>query len=99
MALMPKRVKYRKSQRGRLKGEATRGNQVSFGDFGRQSLDPAWISGEQVEAGRVAASHVLRGDGRVWGRMFPHTSVTAKPLEVRMGTGKGDIDFWCAVVK
>src|SRR5262245_1943495 len=99
MALMPKRVKYRKSQRGRVKGDATRGNEVSFGDFGLQSLDPAWISGKQIEAGRVAARHFLHGEGRVWVRMFPHKSVTSKPLEVRMGTGKGDIEYWCAVVK
>lgn len=99
MAMMPKRVKYRKSQRGVVKGNATRGNEVSFGEYGLQSLEAAWISAKQIEAGRIAASHFLQGDGRVFVRIFPHKSVTAKPLEVRMGMGKGDIDFWCAVVK
>lgn len=99
MGMMPKRVKYRKQQRGRVRGEATRGNYVSFGDYGLQSLDRAWIDARQIEAGRIAASHYLKGEGRVWIRIFPHKSVTAKPAEVRMGTGKGDIEYWCAVVK
>ncbi len=99
MAMMPKRVKYRKSQRGRVKGNATRGNVVSFGEFGLQALDAAWIPAKQIEAGRIAASHFLSGEGRIFVRIFPQKSVTAKPLEVRMGMGKGDIEYWCAVVK
>jgi large subunit ribosomal protein L16 len=99
MPLMPKRVKHRKMQRGRIKGEATRGNEVSFGEYGLQSMDPGWIDAKQLEAARIAASHFLGGEGRIFIRVFPQKSVTAKPLEVRMGTGKGDIEFWCAVVK
>lgn len=99
MAMMPKRVKYRKMQRGRIKTAASRGNQVSFGEYGLQSLDAAWLSAKQIEAGRVATSHFLHGEGRVWIRIFPQKSVTTKPLEVRMGSGKGDIDYWCAVVR
>ena len=96
--LMPKRVKYRKQQRGRIKGIATRGNAVAFGEFGLQSLEPGWISARTIEAGRVAAS---RGapEAKIWIRIFPHKSVSSKPAETRQGTGKGDIDFWCAVVK
>ena len=97
--LMPKRVKYRKQQRGRIKGEATRGNYVAFGDYGLQALEPARIDARQIEAGRVAASHYLKGEGRIFIRIFPHKSVTAKPAEVRQGTGKGDIEYWCALVK
>ena len=90
---------FRSSQRGKVRGEASRGNVVSFGEYGLQSLERAWIEAKQIEAARVAASHFLHGDGRIWLRIFPHKSVTAKPLEVRMGTGKGDIEYWCAVVK
>ncbi len=97
--LMPKRVKYRKQHRGRVKGEAHSGNYVAFGDYGLQSLERAWIDARQIEAGRIASSHVLGGDGRVFIRIFPHKSVTSKPAEVRMGTGKGEIEYWCAVVK
>lgn len=97
--LMPKRVKYRKQQKGKIKGEATRCNYVAFGDYGLQALEPARIDARQIEAGRVAASHFLKGDGRVFIRIFPHKSVTSKPAEVRMGTGKGDIEYWCATVK
>ena len=99
MAMMPKRVKFRKSQRGKIKGNATRGNTVAFGEFGLQSLKPAWVTARQIEAGRVAASHFLRREGRLFIRIFPHKSVSAKPLEVRMGSGKGEPEFWCAVVK
>ncbi len=97
--LMPKRTKRRKLQRGRVKGCATRGNQVTFGEFGVQSVERGWISQRQLEAGRVAASHYLEGEGRLWVRVFPHKPVTAKPAEVRMGTGKGDVADWVAVVK
>src|SRR5436305_76769 len=99
MPLMPKRVKFRKTQRGKIRGNATRGNTVAFGEFGLQSLKPAWITARQIEAGRVAASHFLRGEGRLFIRIFPHKPVSSKPLEVRMGSGKGEPEFWCAVVK
>jgi large subunit ribosomal protein L16 len=99
MANMPKRVKFRKSQRGKMKGNATRGNTVAFGEFGLQTLSPAWISAKQIEAGRVAASHFLRREGRLFIRIFPHKPISAKPLEVRMGSGKGEPEFWAAVVK
>jgi large subunit ribosomal protein L16 len=97
--MMPKRVKFRKSQKGKIKGEAQRGNTVEFGDFGLQALEPAWLSASNIEACRVACSQFLRGGGRVFIRVFPHKSVTAKPLEVRMGTGKGEIKYWCAVIR
>lgn len=99
MALMPKRVKYRKQQRGRIRGEAHRGNEVSFGDFGLQALEPGWITSRQIESARIGANYYLKGEGRLWIRIFPHKSVTATPAETRMGKGKGEIDFWCAVVK
>lgn len=99
MAMMPKRVKFRKSQRGKIKGNATRGNYVAFGEYGLQALAPAWITARQIEAGRVACSHYLHREGRVFIRIFPHKPVSAKPLEVRMGSGKGEPEFWCAVVK
>lgn len=99
MALMPKRIKFRKTQRGRVRGEATRGNYVAFGDYGLQALEPAWISSRQIEAGRVAASHFLSGEGKLWIRVFPHKPVTAKPAEVRMGGGKGEPNYWAAVIK
>ena len=97
--LMPKRTKRRKQHRGKVKGRATRGNSVAFGEFGVQSLERGWISQRQIEAGRVACSHFLEGEGRLWVRIFPHKPVTAKPAEVRMGTGKGDVADWVAVVK
>jgi large subunit ribosomal protein L16 len=96
---MPKRVKHRKQQRGRAHGNATRGNYVAYGDFGLQSLDRGWITGQQIEAGRIAAGYFLRGDGRVHIRVFPDKSVTARPAETRMGKGKGEPDHWVAVVK
>ena len=99
MALMPARVKRRKQHRGRVRGTASRGNAVAFGEFGLQSLDRGWVTGRQIEAGRVACSHFLGGEGRVWIRVFPHKPVTAKPAEVRMGTGKGDVEEWVAVVR
>ena len=99
MAMMPKRVKFRKSQRGKIKGNATRGNTVAFGEYGLQALKPAWITARQSEAGRVACSHYLHREGRVFIRIFPHKPVSSKPLEVRMGSGKGEPEFWCAVVK
>jgi large subunit ribosomal protein L16 len=97
--LMPKRIRYRKSQRGKMKGPATRGNRVAFGDFGLQAMEHHWISARQIEAGRIAASHFLRGEGKVWIRIFPHKPVSGKPLETRMGKGKGDTDFWAACVR
>jgi large subunit ribosomal protein L16 len=99
MALMPNRTKYRKAHRGRLKGIATRGHRVSFGDFGLQSLDYCWLSGRQIEAGRVAATRATDGQARVWIRVFPHKPISAKPAEVRMGTGKGEVEFWAAEIK
>jgi large subunit ribosomal protein L16 len=99
MANMPKRVKFRKSQRGKMRGNATRGNTVAFGEFGLQALSASWISAKQIEAGRVAASHFLRREGRLFIRIFPHKPISAKPLEVRMGSGKGEPEFWAAVVK
>jgi large subunit ribosomal protein L16 len=97
--MMPKRVKFRKSQRGKMKGAATRGNYIAFGEYGLQALENAWISAKQIEAGRVAVSHYLHREGRVFIRIFPHKPISAKPLEVRMGTGKGEPEFWAAVVK
>jgi len=97
--LMPKRVKYRKSHRGRRKGTATRGSSVAFGDFGLKSLEPAWITSRQIEACRVALSRKMKRDGRVWIRIFPDKPVSKKPLETRMGKGKGAPEFWVAVIK
>jgi large subunit ribosomal protein L16 len=99
MALMPKRVKHRKSQRGRIKGKATRGNRVVFGDFGLQAMQGGWVSAQTIEAGRVAASQYMRNEGRLYIRIFPHKSVTSIPLETRMGKGKGEPEFWAAVVR
>ena len=99
MSLMPKRVKYRKSQRGRIRGNATRGNYVAFGDYGMQAMEPGWLTAQQLEAARVVLSRALGTDGRYWCRVFPHKSITKKPAETRMGKGKGDLDHWVAVVK
>ena len=99
MARMPKRVKHRKIQRGRIKGEATRGNDVVFGDYGLQTLQGGWISAATIEAGRIAAQQYLRTEGRLYIRMFPHKSITSIPLETRMGKGKGEPEYWAAVVK
>ncbi len=99
MAMMPKRVKFRKTQKGRVKGNATRGNFVAFGDYGLQALEPGRISAQTLEAGRVVASQAVKGGGKVYIRVFPHKSVTSIPAETRMGKGKGEVEFWAAVVK
>ena len=99
MPLMPKRVKYRKSQRGKVRGKASRGNKVSFGEFGLQALEGGWLSAEAIEAGRITATHHIRGEGRLYIRVFPHKSVTSIPAETRMGKGKGEPEYWAAVVK
>lgn len=97
--LMPKRVKYRKSQRGRMAGKAKRGSTIAFGDFGLKALEPHWITSRQIEACRVALSRRMKRDGKVWIRIFPDKPVSKKPLETRMGKGKGPPEFWVAVVK
>lgn len=99
MPQMPKRVKFRKSQRGKVKGNAQRGNYVAMGEYGLQSLDGGWLSAEAIEAGRVTAANFIRGEGRLYIRVFPHKSVTAIPLETRMGKGKGEPEYWAAVIK
>jgi large subunit ribosomal protein L16 len=99
MALMPKRVKHRKSQRGRIKGEATRAQRVSFGDWGLQSTQAGHITAQNIEACRIAIMQYIRGEGKLYIRIFPHHPVTARPLETRMGTGKGEPDHWVAKVK
>lgn len=99
MALMPKRVKYRKAQRGRRAGKATRGNAVVFGEYGIKSLEAAWITQRQIESARVAITREMKRDGKVWIRIFPDKPFTKKPLEVRMGSGKGAPEYWVAVVK
>jgi large subunit ribosomal protein L16 len=97
--LMPKREKYRKSQRGRMAGKAQRGNTVAFGDFGLKAMEPHWITSRQIEACRVAVTRKMKRDGKVWIRIFPDKPVSKKPLETRMGKGKGAPEFWVAVVK
>jgi len=97
--LMPKRVKYRKSQRGRMSGKAHRGSTVAFGDFGLKALEPHWITSRQIEACRVALTRKMKRDGKVWIRIFPDKPVSKKPLETRMGKGKGAPEFWVVVVK
>lgn len=99
MAMMPKRVKHRKVMRGHMKGFAQRGNRVVFGDHGLQSLEGGWVSAQVIEASRITCGRYLGGEGRLYIRMFPHKPLTSKPLEVRMGTGKGEPDFWAAEVK
>jgi large subunit ribosomal protein L16 len=99
MAMMPKRVKFRKSQRGKNRGNATRGNTVSFGEYGLQAMKGSWITAKQIEAGRVACSHMLHGEGRAFIRIFPHKPISGKPLETRMGKGKGEPEYWVAVVR
>jgi len=99
MALMPKRVKHRKSQRGRIRGDATRGNRVVFGEYGLQAAQAGWLSAATIEAGRVAAQQYMRNEGRLYVRVFPHKSITSIPLETRMGKGKGEPEFWAAVIK
>ena len=97
--LIPKRVKYRRVQRGRMKGAATRGNTVTYGEFGLQALEPAWITSNQIEAARVAMTRYTKRGGQVWIKIFPDKPVTAKPAETRMGSGKGSPEYWVAVVK
>ena len=97
--LLPKRVKYRKVQRGRMTGAASRGNKVSYGEFGIQALEPGWITGNQIEAARIAMTRYTKRGGQVWIKIFPDKPVTAKPAETRMGSGKGSPEYWVAVVK
>ena len=97
--LLPKRVKYRKQFRGRMKGKAQRGNKVSHGDFGLVALEPAWITNRQIEAARIAMTRYIKRGGQVWIKIFPDKPVTAKPAETRMGSGKGSPEYWVAVVK
>ncbi|MDR1158131.1 MAG: 50S ribosomal protein L16 [Oscillospiraceae bacterium] len=97
--LLPKRVKYRRVQRGRMKGKALRGNTVSHGEFGLMALEPAWITSNQIEAARIAMTRYIRRGGQVWIKIFPHKPVTEKPAETRMGSGKGSPEYWVAVVK
>ena len=99
MALMPKRIKHRKQQRGRIRGNATRGNTVAFGEFALQSMGSGWVTAKQIEAGRIAATHYLHREGKVYIRIFPDKPVSSKPLETRMGKGKGETKDWVAVVK
>ncbi len=99
MALMPKRVKHRKVQRGRIRCNASRGNFVVHGEYGVMATQPGWISSRQIEAGRIAANHFLAGDGKVHIRIFPHKPITSTPAETRMGKGKGEPEFWAAVVR
>lgn len=99
MPRMPKRVKFRKQMRGKLRGNATRGNFVAFGDYGLQALESHWISARQIEAGRIAAQHFLRRQGKMYIRIFPDKPISKKPLETRMGKGKADTDYWAARVK
>lgn len=97
--LMPKRVKYRKQMRGRMKGKASRGTDVAFGDFGLQAVEPGWVTARQIEAARRALVRYMRRRGKVWIRIFPDKPVTKRPAETRMGKGKGPVDHWVAVVK
>jgi large subunit ribosomal protein L16 len=99
MSLMPKRVKYRKTQRGRIRGVATRGNYVAFGDYGIMCLEPGWVDARQLEAARVVLSRALGTQGRYWCRVFPHKAVTAQAAETRMGGGKGAVEYWAVVCK
>ena len=97
--LMPKRVKRRKQFRGRMTGKATRGNKISYGEYGIVALEPAWIKSNQIEAARVAMTRYIKRGGKVWIKIFPDKPVTAKPAETRMGSGKGSLEYWVAVVK
>nr|YP_010031076.1 ribosomal protein L16 [Sarcodum scandens]QJQ79353.1 ribosomal protein L16 [Sarcodum scandens]QOV01921.1 ribosomal protein L16 [Sarcodum scandens] len=97
--LSPKKTKFRKQHRGRMKGKASRGNHISFGKYALQALEPAWITGRQIEAGRRAMSRNVRRGGKIWVRIFPDKPVTARPAETRMGSGKGATQYWVAVVK
>ena len=97
--LLPKRVKYRRVQRGRLKGKATRGNTVTYGQYGLVALEPAWITSNQIEAARIAMTRYIKRGGQVWIKIFPDKPITEKPAETRMGSGKGSPEYWVAVVK
>ncbi len=97
--LLPKRVKFRRVHRGRMKGKATRGNKITYGEFGLQALEPGWITSNQIEAARVAMTRYIKRGGQVWIKIFPDKPITKKPAEVRMGKGKGAPEFWVAVVK
>jgi len=97
--LLPKRVKYRRVHRGRLTGKATRGNQVTYGEYGLVALDPAWITSNQIEAARIAMTRYTKRGGQVWIKIFPDKPVTEKPAETRMGSGKGSPEYWVSVVK
>lgn len=97
--LLPKRVKYRRVQRGRMKGKATRGNKVVYGEYGLQATEPSWITSNQIEAARVAMTRYTKRGGKVWIKIFPDKPVTEKPAETRMGSGKGSPEYWVAVVK
>jgi len=97
--LMPKRVKYRKQMRGRMKGKESRGVEISFGDYGLQALEPGWVTARQIEAARRAIVHAMKRRGKVWIRIFPDKPYTQKPPETRMGKGKGNVEYWVSVVK
>ena len=97
--LMPKKVKFRKQQRGRMRGKAWRGHTIAFGDYGLKAMEPGWISDRQIEAGRIAITRFIKRSGRIWIRIFPDKPVTKKPQETRMGKGKGNPEFWVAVVR
>ena len=97
--LLPKRVKYRRVHRGRLKGKAYRGNVVTYGDYGLQALEPAWITSNQIESARIAMTRYIKRGGQVWIKIFPDKPITEKPAETRMGSGKGSPEYWVAVVK
>jgi len=97
--LMPKKVKFRKQQRGRMKGKAYRGNTLAFGDYGLQALEPCWLTARQIEAGRIALTHYVKRKGKVWVRVFPWKPVSKKPTESRMGKGKGDPEYWVDVIR
>ncbi|HCS49582.1 MAG: 50S ribosomal protein L16 [Candidatus Aminicenantes bacterium RBG_19FT_COMBO_58_17] len=97
--LMPSKVKFRKSQRGRMRGKASRGAELSFGEFGLQALEPCWLTARQIEAGRITITRHMRRRGKLWVRVFPWKPVTKKPTEVRMGKGKGDPEFWVDVIR
>ena len=97
--LMPKRTKYRRVQRGRMKGAASRGNKIAYGEFGIQAMEPGWITGNQIEAARVAMTRYTKRGGQVWIKIFPDKPITEKPAETRMGSGKGSPEYWVAVVK
>ncbi|MCI8728844.1 MAG: 50S ribosomal protein L16 [Clostridia bacterium] len=97
--LMPKRVKRRRVHRGRMKGHANKGNVIAYGEYGLVSMEPAWITSNQIEAARIAMTRYIKRGGRVWINIFPHKPITAKPAETRMGSGKGSVEYWAAVVK